>query len=71
MVGTPLLQPEPLKQLSGGVGHSQLGLTSWGAGASTEIIAVVLCVMGPSVLQSLAGAQSQTLGWRVSPHGVM
>ena len=62
-VGTLLLQLEPLKQVSGGLGPSQLGLTSQGGGACTEISVMALCVLDPSLLQSLARAQSQTLGW--------
>lgn len=34
-----------------------------------EVSAIAMCVMDPILLQSLAAAQSQTLGWWVSPHG--
>lgn len=60
---TPTRSEEPLKQKSGGLSPSQLGLISQAGGASMEISAVALCVMDLSLLQSLPGAQNQTYGW--------
>ena len=49
-VGTLLLQLEPLKQVSGSLGPSQLGLTSQGGGACTEISVMALMCAGPQLV---------------------